>query len=307
MKKYTIYTLSDPLTTEVRYVGQTTRTLHKRREQHISGDHTKKEVTPKMSWIKEMRKEGRHPTIEYLDQVEGSREDAFMLENYWINQLLSWGMDLVNVTSYFLPGKNTTRAQIGVCQYSLEGELIAEYPSGSEASRRTGIDGTQIGMCCQGKSKSGGGYFWKYSKTGLVKKAALKIVPGTKLFHQYGPDGTYLQEWTKVGDAALTIGALSNGISSVLSGKKRSCRGYFFHWDKLPHYTPIPDSHLKEVHQYTKEGVLVKTWESATHAANTLGLNPSGIRNAALSFSKSSQGFHWTHTLIKQPHESNPY
>lgn len=52
-----------------------------------------------------------------------------------------------------------------VAQYSLDGECIAEYPSGAEASRQTGINHSNIIQCCKGSYKHAhaGGYIWKYA------------------------------------------------------------------------------------------------------------------------------------------------
>lgn len=63
-----------------------------------------------------------------------------------------------------------------VQQFTMDGKLIAEYPSIMEAVRQTGICETSIGCCCKGYYKYGknrekrsnvnhaGGYKWKYKK-----------------------------------------------------------------------------------------------------------------------------------------------
>lgn len=58
----------------------------------------------------------------------------------------------------------TTRKE--VCQYSLDGKLIAIYPSLSEASRITGINRNGIRFVCQGKRNHAGGYSWGYLEGG---------------------------------------------------------------------------------------------------------------------------------------------
>lgn len=45
-----------------------------------------------------------------------------------------------------------------VAQYDLEGNLIAIYSSGAEASRRTGVDKNNLRSVCRGVVKSAGGY-----------------------------------------------------------------------------------------------------------------------------------------------------
>lgn len=42
-------------------------------------------------------------------------------------------------------------------------ELLATFPSLSEAKRVTGINQSNISQCCNGKLKSAGGYAWKYA------------------------------------------------------------------------------------------------------------------------------------------------
>lgn len=53
-----------------------------------------------------------------------------------------------------------------VCQFTKDGEFIAEYPSTCEAERQTGINQGQISGCCNGKYgyKTAGGYVWKYKE-----------------------------------------------------------------------------------------------------------------------------------------------
>jgi len=49
-----------------------------------------------------------------------------------------------------------------VAQYTLDGELVAIYPSAREAARQTGFNYQNICSCCLGKYKQAYGYIWKY-------------------------------------------------------------------------------------------------------------------------------------------------
>lgn len=51
-----------------------------------------------------------------------------------------------------------------VCQFTKDGSFVADYPSAIEACRVTGINNTSIANCCKGRSKSAGGYVWKFSE-----------------------------------------------------------------------------------------------------------------------------------------------
>lgn len=49
-----------------------------------------------------------------------------------------------------------------IIQLDKNGDFIAEYQSGVEAERNTGIHKDTISMCCRGKLKTSGGYLWKF-------------------------------------------------------------------------------------------------------------------------------------------------
>ena len=50
-------------------------------------------------------------------------------------------------------------------QYTLDGQLVAEYPSVQEAKRKTGFNAAHISKCCMGiKYKKVGGYVWRYKQ-----------------------------------------------------------------------------------------------------------------------------------------------
>lgn len=61
--------------------------------------------------------------------------------------------------------ENSMKNRVKVAQYSLDGELIATYESGADASRKTGINHSHIMECCANKRyKTVGGFVWKYAE-----------------------------------------------------------------------------------------------------------------------------------------------
>lgn len=89
----TIYTLSDPITLKIKYVGITSKTLEKRLKGHLK---TKNNFTHKANWIKKLQKENLLPIIEEIDVVKF--EEWQFWEQYWISQFKSWGYSLTNHT-----------------------------------------------------------------------------------------------------------------------------------------------------------------------------------------------------------------
>lgn len=49
-----------------------------------------------------------------------------------------------------------------VQQLTLDGSIIKEWSSAAEASRELGIQFSNISRCCHGRSKSAGGFIWKF-------------------------------------------------------------------------------------------------------------------------------------------------
>lgn len=48
-----------------------------------------------------------------------------------------------------------------VTQYTNGGQFVTTYPSTMEAERQTGVNHSNISLCCKGKRKSAGGYIWR--------------------------------------------------------------------------------------------------------------------------------------------------
>lgn len=86
-----IYTLSDPLTTEVVYVGSTIYSLEKRLNTHIHLGGNKK----KKQWQDELKAKGLNPIIAEIESV--TIEDSDYYENFWIHIFKSWGFKLFNI------------------------------------------------------------------------------------------------------------------------------------------------------------------------------------------------------------------
>ena len=90
--EYKIYTLSDPETLNVRYVGVTSHSLSNRLSGHIHDAKTK--FSHKCNWIKSLLAKGLKPLIQELEScTESEWED---LEIYWIEQFRQWNFHLVN-------------------------------------------------------------------------------------------------------------------------------------------------------------------------------------------------------------------
>jgi len=90
-----IYTLSHPLTGEIRYVGKTSH-LKRRFANHCSDCMRPKVRTHTTNWLYSLRKAGLRPIMEVVE--ESSVSDFTRDEQYWIAQCRAWGFSLTNQT-----------------------------------------------------------------------------------------------------------------------------------------------------------------------------------------------------------------
>jgi hypothetical protein len=87
-----IYTLSNPLTDEIRYVGITAGTLNHRLAQHICETRNNKRTC----WIKNLKNNNLLPKIELLDIV--SKNEWANEEKFYISYFRYIGLRLINMT-----------------------------------------------------------------------------------------------------------------------------------------------------------------------------------------------------------------
>lgn len=136
MNKGIIYTLSDPITNEIRYIGFTTRTLKERLREHIKDAQIFKNKRHSYNWINKLLKNNTVPVIEELDVCEINNVKKY--EIYWIAQFKAWGFRLVNASEggEGLNGYKRTekqkaidsfRQQKPIYKYDLTDNLIEYY------------------------------------------------------------------------------------------------------------------------------------------------------------------------------------
>lgn len=90
-----IYTLIDPRTNKIRYIGQTKQKLKDRLNGHLTDSRLFRYNFPKCEWIQELENEDLLPLIVEIECVKN--KDADEREKYWINKYRKTE-DLLNLT-----------------------------------------------------------------------------------------------------------------------------------------------------------------------------------------------------------------
>lgn len=89
---YSIYSLSDPISNQVRYIGLTS-SINNRYKQHLADKRT----SHKKAWLSSLKSQGIYPSVDIIES-DLSLEQAFKKEISYILLFKSMGAKLVNMT-----------------------------------------------------------------------------------------------------------------------------------------------------------------------------------------------------------------
>lgn len=89
--KRPIYTLSDPVSNVVRYVGETSH-ASRRRKQCLTRSTLCRKHYRVDAWVADLRERGLFPVFEIIEETEARRSR----ETHWISVYIAGGADLLN-------------------------------------------------------------------------------------------------------------------------------------------------------------------------------------------------------------------
>lgn len=117
-----------------------------------------------------------------------------------------------------------------VKQYTLDGKLIKEYNSITEAALESQCNRSNIVGVCTGRNKSAGRYLWKYSddNSTIIYKREYKSHMGPRKVNQYDLNDNYIATYDSIKLAGTAVGhpTCTTHISSCCTGKRKTAFGY---------------------------------------------------------------------------------
>lgn len=114
VKPWSIYTLTDPRTEEVRYVGRTVKDVRHRLWEHMRKAKLGHVHYHNIHWLRQLIAAGLEPWVAVLESGDGDWDEA---EKFWIQKLRSEGANLTNQTEGgdgtcgHIPSEETKRKQ----------------------------------------------------------------------------------------------------------------------------------------------------------------------------------------------------
>lgn len=278
-KSNKIYSLSHPITGEVRYIGFTSNKLSERLSGHLCD--IKRSSNRKNNWLKSLISQNLKPVIELVEDLGNDPwEEA---EKYWIQQFKNWGFRLTNNEEGGIGAKRTERIAKSIKklkpikQYSLDGNFIREWSSATEVNNSLGY--SKVVICKAIKNKTtASGFQWRYKEdnstvdkwTGMNKRKV----------HQYSLDGKFIKEWSAVVEASKTLTINSPGIFKNLRGDAKSAGGFIWKYFNDTNEVIIK----KDRNGYSKRVIIedtlnttTNTFERLVDAANYLNITSKAL------------------------------
>ena len=148
-------------------------------------------------------------------------------------------------------------------------------------------------------------YWIKYYKT-KVECGGYNLTDGgdanserqRKHIYQYSLDGKYIDEFDSIADAAWELGVTDSGISKAANNQLNQSHGYRWSFIKKDCLENNYKSNSKEIKQFSKDGVYIRTFPSARQAAIEIANNPKGVSNisaVARGERQTAYGFKWSY------------
>lgn len=205
-----IYTLQNPITNEIRYVGKTNQSLEKRLMDHIYS--CKRYKHHNSCWIKSLLKKNLIPIIQEVDST--NLKDWKWLEIYWISQFKSWGFNLTNMTD----GGDGNNGQIFSKKSSLKRSKSLKGHIVTKETRKK-ISKKHIGKKLSKETKD-------KVRNSIIKLQGRKII-------QYNLNGEKVKTWKCIKDAAKFYKIDSSSIMRCCKHVFKTSAGYKWEYKKM--------------------------------------------------------------------------
>lgn len=216
---YYIYTLTDPITNQIRYIGKTVN-LKRRYTSHSSIKENIKENTHRSKWVLSLLNKGLKPIMHVIDQTN---HDWQKLEKFYIQKYKNEGFDLCNLTLGGDGGTGHSKyKEFIIYQFDKNGQLINEFQNTKIAAKQSNTSFENIKRCIRGTYKTAGGFYWSKEKNFKSKNRN----HNAKYVYQYDLNGNFIKKFNSVYEAAKETNIQRNSIKNCCHGKQKRAGKY---------------------------------------------------------------------------------
>lgn len=235
-------------------------------------------------------------SYEILEEFENfDQEKLNQLECYYIEKF-----DSIKPNGYNMIPGGTNGAGLAkgkaVCQYDLQGNFIAEYPSAHQADYATGINYSSICACCRNEITHTKNFQWKYlnSDKQITNITNQKIIVVDKKVYQYNLNKQLINKYNNLKEASEQTNISKSIICKVCNGKGHTAGGFIWRYEDNPlESDECIKTKKRAILQYDKHGNFIKEYDSITEAAKQTNTNQGNIQSVCNHKRKSANNYIW--------------
>lgn len=196
-----------------------------------------------------------------------------------------------------------------VKQYTVDGIFIKEYECIKYAAIETGVNKSNISLCCNYKAKTAGGYIWVFSDVDLTEEYLAwcnsdKRSENRVAVHRYSMNGEFIQEYGSFTLAGLATNINPTSIALCCKGEYKSVANSIWRYahesltqEHLEWCNTLSSDNLKkEVSQYLRDGTFICTYDSIEDAHLKTNVSRCGIGACCRGDSKTAGNFLWRYS-----------
>jgi hypothetical protein len=206
--------------------------------------------------------------------------------------------------------KGRKQAAKPVLQFELSGKYMREYSSGAEAAKTTGISSGNISSCLRKKTKTAGGFQWRYKNDQAFKNGIKNIEPLEDIIKalrkpvlQFNFKGKFIRRFSNIVEASHILNIPVSNIGRCVNGKSRLAGDYQWRSANDPIFEngiidigPVKPQRYptsRPLLQYDLEGNLLREYKSINKAHEKTGIARSQIARCANGIYKTARGYIW--------------
>lgn len=191
-----------------------------------------------------------------------------------------WRYKEDKLDKFILPNDNEIKEAIirfnainKIDKYDCYGNKVCTYKNVDEASKLNNVDRNKIISCCTGRCIYVNTFIYRFSCDKFDTYKYYSDKP--KLVEKRSLNGELICIYPSSREAGRDMGLNGSQISAACRGKYKQSYGYIWKYVEDPLRNVVPDfkhtKHCKTVYQYSKNGVLLNTFQSIKEASEYSG------------------------------------
>ena len=295
-----IYTLTDPFTNEIRYVGKS-NDPKKRLYDHIRCCHLTN--THKNNWVKSILEKSGKPLLNIIDKVP--KNNWQLWETYWISKLKEEGHNLTNISD----GGNGMSEH----RYNTKEKMKIrhkEFPNYNKCKdkeiiidkdllyQKYIIENLSLNKCASFFNTVKSTIFRNLKEYNIKKDKSIWIKQCAshekKIILQYDLGGNFIKKWIGLKSIEDTMNLNTSVILNCCKGRSNKSYGYIWRFENsnvIREYDISKKS--KCVIQIDQSGCIINEFNSIKKASVSTNIQRSAIGYCCRGISKSAGGFIW--------------